>query len=212
MGENFILDSDFPLTEINIITNIKTKSMKTKILALAMTLAMVFSFGNTYADKHEKKTVVFNVDMHCSSCKAKVEKNLPFEKGVRDLKVDMKTKTVKIVYRADKNTETNLIKAIQKCGVKVIGKVGEHNHAKCDHKHCNNKNHGSKCTGDCGTCKTEHTACTKAGDHKHAKCDHKEVKIEKHEGSKCTGDCNSCKTKTCKTENTHTCDGSKTKK
>lgn len=144
--------------------------MKTKILALAMTLAMVFTFGNTYADKHEKKTVVFNVNMHCSSCKAKVEKSLPFEKGVRDLKVDMKTQTVKVVYRADKNTEAKLIKAIEKCGVKVLGKVGDKKHTKCDHKHeKGHKHEASTCSGHCGSCKSkscetekkeeEHTGC-----------------------------------------------------
>jgi len=142
--------------------------MKTKILALAMTLAMVFTFGNTFADKHEKKTVVFKVNMHCSSCKAKVEKNLPFEKGVRDLKVDMKTQTVKIVYKADKNTEKNLIKAIEKCGVKVLGKACDHKHEK-GHKH-----EAAKCTGDCGSCKSK-------------SCETEKKKTEEHKG--CGGHC-----------------------
>ena len=149
--------------------------MKTKILALAMTLAMVFTFGNTYADKHEKKTVVFKVNMHCSSCKAKVEKNLPFEKGVRDLKVDMKTQTVKIVYKADKNTEKNLIKAIEKCGVKVLGKACDHKHEKCDHKHeKGHKHEAAKCTGDCGSCKSK-------------SCETEKKKTEEHKG--CGGHC-----------------------
>jgi len=139
--------------------------MKTKILALAMTLAMVLSFGDTFAKK-EKKTVVFKAELHCKSCKAKIEKNLPFEKGVKDLKVDMKTKTIKIVYRADKTTEAKLIKAIEKCGVKVLGKAccGKHKgECKEDHKH---KEH--KCDGNCGTCKSK--SCEKEQTEEHSGC------------------------------------------
>ena len=124
--------------------------MKTKILSLIMTMAMVISFGSTTFAKEEKKTVVFKAELHCKSCKAKIEKNIPFEKGVKDLKVDMETKTIKIEYRTDKTTEAKLIAAIEKCGVKVLGKEccgkceGEHKH-KCGEDH--------KCEGNCGTCK-----------------------------------------------------------
>ena len=35
-------------------------------------------------DLTDKKTVVFKTHLHCESCKAKVEKNLPFEKGIKE--------------------------------------------------------------------------------------------------------------------------------
>ncbi len=100
--------------------------MKTKNLLLTLLMSVVFVLGatNTYADNKkdnkDKKTVVIKADIHCKSCKAKLEKNIPFEKGVRDLKVDMKAKTITVTYRADKNNKANLIKAIEKCGVKVL--------------------------------------------------------------------------------------------
>ncbi|MDR0560465.1 MAG: heavy-metal-associated domain-containing protein [Prevotellaceae bacterium] len=61
-----------------------------------------------------KKVVTFNVNMHCHACQQKVEKNIPWEKGVKDLKVDLTAKTVKITYDPKKTTEENLKKAIEK--------------------------------------------------------------------------------------------------
>lgn len=189
--------------------------MKTKNLFLSLLMSVVFVLGmtNTYAstDKKEKKTVVLKAELHCKSCVAKIEKNIPFEKGVKDLKVDMKANTVTVTYRADKNNKENLIKAIEKLGIKVYkdnactGKCGPkcckvtgdkskcckkgHNHkhdAKCDSK-CSNEH---KCTGKCGTkcCKVtgDKSKCCKKG-HKHAKCDSKCSKDHK-----CDGDCKNC--------------------
>lgn len=141
--------------------------MKTKFLVLVMTLAMVFSFGNTFAEKKADVTVTFKADLHCKSCKAKIEKNLPFEKGVKDLKVDMAAKTIKIVYVADKTTEAELIAAIEKCGVKVLGKA--------DACTCTNHKAGEakdqkheECKGDCGSCKSK--TCETEKDKKHESC------------------------------------------
>ena len=43
------------------------------------------------APKGEIKTVVFSTDLHCQKCVNKINDNLAFEKGVKDLKVDLKT-------------------------------------------------------------------------------------------------------------------------
>lgn len=151
--------------------------MKTTILSLIMTIAMVLSFGNTTFAKDEKKTVVFKAELHCKSCKAKIEKSIPFEKGVKDLKVDMEAKTITIEYRADKTTEEKLIAAIEKCGVKVLGKEccekseGEHKH-ECGEGH--------KCEGKSETCKSK--SCEKEKAEKAEKTE----KTEK-EGGCCGG-------------------------
>lgn len=63
----------------------------------------------------EKKTaeVTFNVNMHCESCQAKIERIIPFEKGVKDLKVDLAHKTVKVIYDPRKTNEEKLKKAFE---------------------------------------------------------------------------------------------------
>lgn len=79
-----------------------------------------FSLGSYAQDKKEKKNnkeeVVFDVSLHCENCKKKMEKNLPFEKGVSNLKVDMDTKTVLVQYNPQKTDKDKLQKAIEKLG------------------------------------------------------------------------------------------------
>ena len=62
------------------------------------------------------KTVVFttNPEMHCESCENKIKGNLRFEKGVKNIITDLKTKTVTIEYDADKTNVQNLIKGFKK--------------------------------------------------------------------------------------------------
>lgn len=84
--------------------------MKTKLILLA--LAIVMS-GAVFA---KKQTVVFDVTMHCESCQKKIEKNIAFEKGVSDMKVNLEKKSVEIVYEDTKTNTDKLIKAFKKLG------------------------------------------------------------------------------------------------
>ena len=97
--------------------------MKVIRLILIMTV-MLSAVLSASAQKKNEKTVVFDANLHCESCKAKVEKNLPFEKGVKDLKVDMKKQTITVTFREDKNTTENLQKAIEKLNIEVKGIEG----------------------------------------------------------------------------------------
>lgn len=86
-----------------------------------MVAIMLIAAVSANAEKKGEKTVIFSANLHCKSCVAKVEKNIPFEKGVKDLKVDMETKTITITFREDKNSEENLKKAIEKLNIQVKG-------------------------------------------------------------------------------------------
>lgn len=63
-------------------------------------------------------TVVFATDIHCESCKKKIESNIPYEKGVKDLSVDIAKKEVAITYRTDKTNTEKLLAALNKLGYK----------------------------------------------------------------------------------------------
>ena len=63
--------------------------------------------------------MTFSVNVDCPACVKKLESNLPFEKGVKDLKVSLENQTVWFKYQADKTTKENLAKAIEKFGYKV---------------------------------------------------------------------------------------------
>lgn len=62
------------------------------------------------------KTVVLKTqpEMHCESCEKKIKGNLRFEKGIKNIITDLKTKTVTIEYDADKTNVQNLIKGFKK--------------------------------------------------------------------------------------------------
>ena len=66
--------------------------------------------------KKEKKTVTYNVNMHCKNCVAKKTDNVSFVKGVEDLKVSLDEKTVTVTYDPAKTDEATLQKAIEKLG------------------------------------------------------------------------------------------------
>lgn len=72
--------------------------------------------------KKEYKTVVFEAHLHCKNCVTKVTENISFEKGVKDLKVDLEQKRITITYDDSKTSVEKLAAAIEKLGyeTKVI--------------------------------------------------------------------------------------------
>ena len=77
--------------------------------------------------KSEIKGVTFNVHLHCAGCVKKVQENLAFERGVRDLHVCMESQVISLKYDASKTNEETLKNAIIKLGVPVTG-VSQHKH------------------------------------------------------------------------------------
>ena len=68
------------------------------------------------AKQNYKKTVVLHCDLHCQGCCDKIMKNIAFEKGVKDLVCDLKTKTVTVTYDTRKTDLETLLKAFDKIG------------------------------------------------------------------------------------------------
>ena len=96
--------------------------MTMKLLRIFLMLGVVLTLTlSAEAQKKNEKTVIFKAHLHCMSCKAKIEKNLPFEKGIKDLKIDMEAKTITVTYREDKNSTENIKKALEKFDVKIEG-------------------------------------------------------------------------------------------
>ncbi len=55
------------------------------------------------------RVVVFKVSqMHCEKCEKKVRDNMRFEKGLKDISTEVKTKTVTITYDAEKTNVKKL--------------------------------------------------------------------------------------------------------
>ena len=91
-----------------------------KVLFLCMLVMGLLTTAQAQDSKKakEKVKVTFSIPtLECQNCVNKVEKNIAFEKGVTDLKCDIKTKTVEVTYRADKTSEAKLQEAFKKIGM-----------------------------------------------------------------------------------------------
>ena len=86
------------------------------ILAAVVLFAGTNMFAQDKKDDPKEKQVVFSVNMHCSGCEQKIKKNIPYEKGVKDLSTDLEKQLVTITYRTDKTDKEKLKKAIEKLG------------------------------------------------------------------------------------------------
>ena len=96
-----------------------------KIIMLC--LMAVIGFGVTGAMAQKKqvdlKTTVFQTDVDCENCAKKVDNSIPYQKGVKEVKVDVSTKTVTVTYDTSKTNDETLVKAFKK--VKVNAEVKE---------------------------------------------------------------------------------------
>ena len=88
------------------------KTIKNSVILMLSLLIATAAF----AQKTQHKTVCFDVNIHCGNCKAKIEKNIAYEKGVKDLEVIMDTHVVKITFDLSKTNEEKLIAAFKKIG------------------------------------------------------------------------------------------------
>jgi copper chaperone CopZ len=94
----------------------KLKKIVTVALAVLVSFAALDAQDKKEQSKKKSEEVTFSVNMFCENCKTKIEKNISWEKGVKDLTVDLEKKTVKIVYHPQKTTEEKLKKAVEKLG------------------------------------------------------------------------------------------------
>jgi len=96
-------------------------------ILLAFLTVSVFAAG---AQNEKKKAsnlaeVTFTTTIDCKNCVKKVEANLPFESGIKDMKVDLPSKSIWIKYDSSKTTVEKLAKAIEKLGYNAVEKKEE---------------------------------------------------------------------------------------
>lgn len=64
--------------------------------------------------KSNEKLVVLKADIHCDNCKGKAEKGMAYVKGVKDVKADVASRSVSIVYDPKKTNEETLLEEFKK--------------------------------------------------------------------------------------------------
>lgn len=117
-----------------------------------MLIAILVGFSTTevLAQKKGDKIVCFKSDMDCGNCEKTVYEYLKFEKGVKDLKVDHASNTIKVKYKEGKNSDEKLAKAVAKTGYKavkisteeyndIVAHTSSHGHEHSQEKHVERK-------------------------------------------------------------------------
>ncbi len=92
--------------------------MKTNILITAIAFFFFSSLALIAQEKNRKElsTVRFATGIDCENCVNTIMKNIPFEKGVKDVKCDLTTKEVTVRYQNDKTSPETLKRSIEKLG------------------------------------------------------------------------------------------------
>jgi copper chaperone CopZ len=97
----------------------KKRNMKTlKIISLAIVmLVFVMPYSGLSQESNDRfETVEIQTSAICGMCKDRIEKEMAFERGVRKVELDNKTKIVTIEFRTGRTDKEKLKKAISKIG------------------------------------------------------------------------------------------------
>lgn len=89
------------------------------ILFVALTMLLFGANGAIAKDEVKKEQVVeysLTPAPHCQNCVNKIKGNLRFEKGVKNIEVDLKRKSVTIKYSPKATNEEKLVEALKKIG------------------------------------------------------------------------------------------------
>jgi len=78
-------------------------------------LATIIACSGNAQDK-KNETLKIKTSAMCGMCKERIENGMTYEKGVKDITLDVDTKIATIHYNPDKTTATDLRKAISKLG------------------------------------------------------------------------------------------------
>lgn len=89
-------------------------------MIVALSLLAAFTVAASGKPKAQLRKAEYEVALHCKNCVNKVNENISFEKGVKDLQISLEDQNVVVVYNSDKTDAAKLKSAIEKLGYKVV--------------------------------------------------------------------------------------------
>lgn len=85
-------------------------------LILLTLLTLIFFSENLLAQASKSDTISTKTSVVCGMCRERVEQNLAFEKGIRDVEVNLETKLVFVRFDPRKTNPPEIRKKISKLG------------------------------------------------------------------------------------------------
>ncbi len=100
------------------------KKMIISFAAVVLFMAPVVLQAQTEEKAGKKEQEIkIATNLHCESCKAKIESDLAYVKGVKEVNADVATKVVTVKFSTKKTSAEAIVERIQKLGyqAKVMG-------------------------------------------------------------------------------------------
>lgn len=96
------------------------KTQMIKITTMAFLAIVILFSGALVAQEKQKKKKVETIEIQssvvCGDCEERVISNMAFEKGIKDVKVNLETKVITVTYKTAKTDEETIKKAITMIG------------------------------------------------------------------------------------------------
>ncbi len=96
--------------------------MKNIFRTIALTAIMLTTAVSVNAAKKEKAELVtteYQSNLHCESCVPKIMNSLPYQRGIKDVKVDVPTKVITVKYDPTKSSDKDIIETLANVEIKV---------------------------------------------------------------------------------------------
>ena len=84
--------------------------------AVLITVLFVLPILAAYSQDKKNTEIKIKTSAVCGMCKDRIETGLAFEKGIKDVTLDVETKIATVNYNPAKTTPENIRKAISKLG------------------------------------------------------------------------------------------------
>ncbi len=93
-----------------------------------MCLVALFTVGLVNAQEPRRgeraiETVVFDTNIDCAGCARKVNNTIPYERGVREVVVDVEAKTVTVTFDPTKTNAETLVAAFESVRIEATPRV-----------------------------------------------------------------------------------------
>lgn len=97
---------------------------------ILMCLVALFGIGLVDAQEPRRgeratETIVFDTSIDCAGCARKVNNTIPYERGVKNVEVDLEAKTVTVTFDPTKTNEETLIRAFERVRIEATARPAE---------------------------------------------------------------------------------------
>lgn len=99
--------------------SLKSVFLLTVLLGWVLFPAVAAEATKETKEVKKKDTVAYRVSMDCHECEQKITEQLRFEKGVVDLKTDLKTLQVDVTFKPKSTDTATIARSIRSLGYEV---------------------------------------------------------------------------------------------